>query len=278
MKYAVIHPEFAPVAFETDTMRHSPKTFEKRLQQLRRKSLAVVLICTVNLSGCHNGSMRSVQRPKIFTNPFRRQSIATTPGYTTVESPGAVVIEQPGSINTSGGNYGEPPATQLEARPSNGSVTSIVPSFDDAQKPLGSGSQNNYGGNGLSGSSGSYRESLAPPAEAPQVMMEAPPVGGLDRKPSTNPSLDSSATRTGGSSGDQEPRLEYLEPRRPAQNGTSPSGSSDKSSGGSTSSPIGNKPSAWRTPKFGDVSGRTTYQASSRTQVQPEVQKIGVLD
>lgn len=264
-------------------MTNSPKQNESRMRQLRRKSLAVMLICTVNFSGCHNGSMRSVQRPKIFTNPFRRQPIITTPGYTTVESPGAVVVEQQQAVVTpnGAGGYGEPPATQLEARPSTGATTSIVPSFEDAQKPLGSGPTNGYG-NGTSGRSSTLRESLAPPAEAPQVMMEAPPVGGLDRTPTTNPSLDSSATRAGGSNPEnEEPRLEYLEPRRKSSldGGSSSSGTGDKSGGGSTpASPTGNKPSAWRTPKFGDVTGKSTYQASTQKPAEPQTPKLGRLD
>jgi hypothetical protein len=264
-------------------MRYSPRRDGTRLRRLRQKSLAVVLICTINMSGCHNGSMRSVQRPKIFTNPFRRQPIVTTPGYTTVESPGAVIVNQQeqaagvgGSVSAGGGLYAEPPATQLEARPNAGAVTTVVPSFEDAQKPLGSGS-GSYSEN--QNYQRGFRDSLAPPAEAPQVIMEAPPVGDLQRKPSTNPSLDSSATQAGGSQKKEEPRLEYLEPRRPSGNGNPPSSGSDGSSGSGASSPIGSKPSAWnRTPRNDEFNGRTTYQASSRRTIEAPEAQIGILD
>lgn len=262
-------------------MRPSQLNFRISWNAFRRRSVLLLMLCAVNVSGCNNGKIRSVQRPRFLSNPFRRPAIVVNPGLEAVETPGSVVVEQPGGVAPNATiNNAEPPATQLEARPG-GTVTNIVPSFDDAKtQPASPESTSKYNNTISGGISGRRSDSPPPATEAPQVIMENPPIGGTSSRPSTNPPLDSATTPASGSgSGNPEPRLEYLEPRRPGQSGSgSSSGVPENKAGGSTSP--GTKPSAWRSPKFGDVSGRNTYQTSNRSTStdSTEVPRLGVLD
>ncbi len=267
-------------------MRPSPLNFRFSWNAFRRRSVLLLMLCAVNVSGCNNGKIRSVQRPRFLTNPFRRPAIVVNPGLDAIETPGSVVVEQPGSVapNTTI-NGSEPPATQLEARPG-GTVTNIVPSFEDARpQPTSPESTSKYNNSISGGISGTRPDSPPPATEAPKIIMDNPPIGGSGNRPTTNPPLDSATSPASGSgtgSGNPEPRLEYLEPRRPGQSGSGSSSSVPENKTGGSTSP-GTKPSAWRSPKFGDVSGRTTYQTSNRSSASDlgestEVPRLGVLD
>jgi hypothetical protein len=231
------------------------------------------MLCALNVSGCHNGSIRTVQRPRFLNNPFRRQAIVVNPGLEAVETPGSVVVQQQGSATVTQ-QAGEPPVTTLEPRQGS-SVTSVVPSFDDAQQPIGEGAKTRIDGtrSGATQSDAkSIMNSLAPPAEAPQVIMEAPPLGAggsSGKSPSLAPPIDSSTSRAGGQT-QEEPRLEAIEPRKGGSGSSAPADSSKDAKTPKTS--------AWRSPKFGDLNSRTTYQASSRQPIEPETSKIGTID
>ena len=248
-------------------MSNSQRRRFLRLKSLWRRSCLLLMLCAVNVSGCHNGSNRTVQRPRFLNNPFRRQAIVVNPGLQAVETPGSVVVEQQGAAAVTQ-QAGEPPVTTLQPRQGS-SAASIVPSFEDAQQPIGEGAKTRIDGtrSGTSQSDAkSIMNSLAPPAEAPQVIMEAPPLGaGSGKSPSLAPPIDSSTNRAGGQTPD-EPRLEAIEPRK-----GSPSGSStpvDPSKDGKTP-----KTSAWRSPN-----NRTTYQASNRQSVDHGNITVGTLD
>jgi hypothetical protein len=268
-------------------MRLGKHQFDLKPGSFRRRSVLLLMLTAVNVSGCNNGQIRNVQRPRFLSNPFRRPAIVVNPGLEAVETPGSVVVEQQGSIPANSAiNRAEPPATQLEARPG-GTVTNVVPSFDDVRPASTepSSKYNNSISGGISGKrSDSTSASPAPAVEAPNVIMDNPPIGGSDRTPTTNPPLDSSPSQGSGSgSGKAEPRLEFLEPRRPGQSGSGSSSTLPNDKTGGSTAP-GTKPSAWRTPKFGDVSGRTTYQTSNRgaaTESQygdSTPPRLGVLD
>lgn len=251
-------------------MSNSQRRRFLRLKSLWRRSCLLLMLCAVNVSGCHNGSNRTVQRPRFLNNPFRRQAIVVNPGLQAVETPGTVVVEQEGTtaaVTQQSG--GEPPVTTLQPRQGSSAAT-IVPSFEDAQQPIGEGAKTRIDGTrpGTSQSDAkSIINSLAPPAEAPQVIMEAPPLGaGSGKSPSLAPPIDSSTTRTGGQT-QEEPRLEAIEPRK---GGSSPGSSSPVDSSKDTKTP---KTSAWRSPN-----SRTTYQASNRQKTDPEPTQIGTLD
>lgn len=248
-----------------------------RMRHMRRKSILLLMLSAVNVSGCHNGSTRSVQRPKFFSNPFRRQAIVVNPGIEAVETPGAVVVEQQGGVAAT--QTAEPSVTTLQPR-QGGAVTSVVPSFEEAQQPIGAGVKSNLDAtrtNPSANDAKSIMNSLAPPAEAPQVIMEAPPLGagsaGKSSAPSLSAPIDSSTGRASGSSGPEEPRLEAIEPRKGS---SAPGGSSTPSTKSSTN---GTPKTSWRTQqKFGDVNGRTTYQASSRRSKSSDGTELGELD
>lgn len=261
------------------TMSPNYQRYEFRMNSMRRKSILLLMLSAVNVSGCHNGSTRSVQRPRIFSNPFRRQAIVVNPGIETVETPGAVVVEQQGGVAAT--QTAEPSVTTLQPR-QGGAVTSVVPSFDEAQQPIGSGVKSNLDAtrtNPSANDAKSIMNSLAPPAEAPQVIMEAPPLGagsgtaGKSSPPSLSAPIDSSTGRASGSSGQEEPRLEAIEPRKGS---SAPGGSSSPST---KSSANGTPKTSWRTQqKFGEVNGRTTYQASSRRSKSSDGTELGELD
>jgi hypothetical protein len=245
-----------------------------RSKSIRQKSLTVLMLCAVNISGCNNGKMRTVQRPRFMGNPFRRQAIVVNPGIETVQTPGSVVVEQQGGV-TATTESGEPPVTTLQPRQGSGAVTSVVPSFDDAQQPLGSGPRTSIDATrpGASPSDAkSIMNSLAPPAEAPQVIMEAPPIGaGSSGRSGLSAPIDSSTNRAAGGQTNEEPRLEAIEPRKPSGSGTTPPADKTKENG----TP---KSTSWRTPKFGDVTSRSTYQASTKRTVASDGNSIGVID
>ncbi len=249
-----------------------------RSKSLRHKSLTVLMFCAVNISGCNNGNMRSVQRPKFMTNPFRRPAIVVNPAIDAGGTSGTVIVEQQGGVTTTRDTAAEPPVTTLQPRQGSSSITNVVPSFDDAQQPIGSGSKSTIDTNRPGSSptdAKSIMNSLAPPAEAPQVIMEAPPLGaGFSGKSSgLSAPIDSSTNRTGGQS-NEEPRLEAIEPRKPSGSGGSgKSVPSDKPKDAGTQ-----KSTSWRSPKFGDVSGRTTFQASSKLPSGSDAAPLGEID
>lgn len=249
-------------------MSNSQRRRFLRLKSLWRRSCLLLMLCAVNVSGCHNGSNRTVQRPRFLNNPFRRQAIVVNPGLQAVETPGAVVVEQQGEAATVTQQAGEPPVTTLQPRQGS-SAASIVPSFEDAQQPIGDGARTRIDGTRSGAGQNDAKSiinSLAPPAEAPQVIMEAPPLGsGSGKSPSLAPPIDSSTSRAGGQSQD-EPRLEAIEPRK----GSPPGASTPVDPSKDSKTP---KTSAWRSPN-----SRTTYQASNRQRSEPESTQVGSLD
>lgn len=245
-------------------MRSSPIGRLMRSNSVRMPALALATACALNMSGCQ-GSRRNAMRPKFFGST-RSEAVIVNQGYTAVESPGAIVQQQQGATviqqqqGVQQNVVSEPPIT-LEPR-TGGTTTSIVPSFGDAQQSVGSPSSNSSVLTPRTGDSPrSVIDSLAPPAEAPQAIMEAPPISNLDKPASS--SIESSVKRTDPAPG-EEPRLEVIPPgSTPGAGGPStPSGSG---SGGKE--PAASKTSAWRTQQPAGGSGRTTYQASARKSV-----------
>jgi hypothetical protein len=214
------------------------------------------------MAGCHGGR-RTSMRPKFFSSTSRSQ-VVVDQGYTTVESPGAIIQQQQGAIvqqqTAPGGQASEPPIV-LEPR-QGGTTSSIVPSFGDARTPL---EPPGSGGNGEStilmprdsGAKSSVIDNLAPPAEAPNVLMEKPPMTNLD-----NSSIDSTLKKQ-DTDPNEEPRLEVIPPgtKPGVKNPETPAGSGVKDAPAS-------KTSAWRTQRpSGGATGRITYQASSRKNI-----------
>jgi len=259
-------------------MRSSPFERRWRPKSLRSAAIVVAIVCASNMIGCHGGR-RTSMRPRFFTSTTRSQAVVQ--GYTAVETPGAIVQQEQGAIvqqqqgaiiqqqqgsviqqpnAAPGGQTSEPPII-LEPR-QGGTTSSIVPSFGDAQQPIDPNSSN--GSSGLSprreNSTSSVIDGLAPPAEAPQVILEKPPIGNLDGPKSTS-TIDSTIKKQDSPS-PEEPRLEVVPPG--TGSGTSvpaaPAGSSGKE-------PAAAKTSAWKTQKPESNQSRITYQASSRKSI-----------
>jgi len=221
--------------------------------------------------GCHGGR-RTSMRPRFLTSTSRSQSVVVDQGYTAVETPGAIVRQEQGAIiqqqqgsiiqqreSTPAETPSEPPIV-LEPR-QGGTTSSVVPSFGDSKTPLEPPST---GGTSVltprrEESSSSVIDNLAPPAEAPQVIMEKPPMTNLEgAAKGSSPAIDSSVKKQESPTPD-EPRLEVIPP------GDAPGSKAPAGSGGKE--PAASKTSAWRTPNGSGSSGRVTYQASSRKNV-----------
>ncbi len=213
-------------------------------------------------------------RPRFLTSTTRSQSVVVDQGYTTVETPGAIVQQEQGAIiqqqqgaiiqqrqSAPAEAPSEPPIV-LEPR-QGGTTSSVVPSFGDPKAPLEPPSSGVTSGltPRREESSSSVIDNLAPPAEAPQVIMEKPPITNLDNSPKSTSTIDSSVKKPESSTPD-EPRLEVIKPGDApgAKESTAPAGSGGKE-------PAASKTSAWRTPNSSGSSGRITYQASSRKNV-----------
>lgn len=245
-------------------MRSSPFGRLWRSKSLRIPVIALAMTCALNMAGCHGGR-RTSMRPRFFTSTTRSQSVIVDQGYTTVESPGAIVQQQQGAIiqqspAPQGGQTSEPPIV-LEPR-QGGTTSSIVPSFGDAQNPLDSTTTG--GSTTLSPRRDepgtSIIDNLAPPAEAPQVIMERPPGSNLDSGSAASSPIDSTIKRQ-DSPPPQEPRLEVIQPNSPGvKEPAAPAGSGGKE-------PAASKTSAWRNQPPSSQSGRITYQASARKNV-----------
>lgn len=266
-------------------MRSSP--FERlwRPKSLRSAAIVVAIVCASNMIGCHGGR-RTSMRPRFFTSTTRSQAVVQ--GYTAVETPGAIVQQEQGAIiqqqqgaivqqeqgsiiqqqpgaviqqqpnAAPGGQASEPPII-LEPR-QGGTTSSVVPSFGDAQQPIDSNPTSLTPRK--EGANSSVIDSLAPPAEAPQVILEKPPIGNLDGPKTTSSTPIDSTVKKPDSAGPEEPRLEVIPPgtgsgvKEPA----APAGSSGKE-------PAAAKTSAWKTQKPESSQSRITYQASSRKSV-----------
>lgn len=224
--------------------------------------------------GCHGGR-RTSMRPRFLTSTTRSQSVVVDQGYTTVETPGAIVQQEQGAIiqqqqgsiiqqreSTPAETPSEPPII-LEPR-QGGTTSSVVPSFGDSKAPLEPPSAGVTSGltPRKEESSSSVIDNLAPPAEAPQVIMEKPPVTNLDNLPNKTSTPIDSAVKKPESSTPDEPRLEVIKPGDApgAKDSAPPAGSGGKEPGAS-------KTSAWRTQNGSGSSSRITYQASSRKNV-----------
>jgi len=251
-------------------MRSSPFGRLWRSKSLRIPAIALGITCALNMSGCHGGR-RTSMRPRYLTSTTRSQSVVVDQGYTAVETPGAIVQQEQGAIiqqqqgsiiqqreSTPAETPSEPPII-LEPR-QGGTTSSVVPSFGDSRAPLEPPSSGVTSGltPRKEESSSSVIDNLAPPAEAPQVIMEKPPMTNLDNTPKPTNGIDSTVKKPDPST-PEEPRLEVIPP------GESPGGKAPAGSGGKE--PGASKTSAWRTPNGSGSSSRITYQASSRKNV-----------